>query len=244
MKKAILLLHGFATNKSDFDPIIPYLEKLYDHIEIENLPGHDVLHLGGFTAKKTISFVERQMKKLEKEYDAIDIIGFSMGGALATHLASHHKVNRLVLLAPANLYINANYPITRVKKFIDYLKARFLSDKEENSKEEIEEFNSRILEDKEVLEITKKFILPNYNLRTIKEFRDVIKYCRQNIGPIDAKTLVIMGDIDQLVPESSDTYLSDYCKYKISLTFKNVSHMMLRSKKKDKIIEQIINFLS
>ena len=104
MKKAILLLHGFATDKTDFDPIIPYLEKMYDHIEINNLPGHDVLQL------------KDQMKKLQKEYEIVDVMGFSMGGALATYLASHFKVRNLVLLAPAVLYINANYPIARFKK--------------------------------------------------------------------------------------------------------------------------------
>lgn len=244
MKKAILLLHGFATDKSDFNPIIPFLKNIYDHVEINNLPGHDVLHLKGFTAKKTISFVEKLLTKLEKDYDDIDIIGFSMGGVLAAYLASHHKVKHLVLLAPANIYINANYPLSRFKKFFAYLKVRLLKDKEEDYKLEVEEFNQRVLEDKEVVKIVKKFILPNYNLRTIREFRDVVKYCRDNMAEIDAKTLVIMGDIDQLVPESSDEYLSKYCKYKISITFKNVSHMMLRSKKKEKIIKVILDFLS
>ncbi|MCH5171985.1 MAG: alpha/beta fold hydrolase [Erysipelotrichales bacterium] len=244
MKKAILLLHGFATDKTDFNPIIPFLKKLYDHVENNNLPGHSVLHLKGFTAKKTISDVEKQMIKLEKKYDVIDVIGFSMGGVLATHLASHYRVNKLVLLAPANLYINANYPISRFKKFMEYLKAKILEEKEVDYKLEIAEFNQRVLEDKDVVKIVRKFILPNYNLRTIREFRDIVKYCRDNIKSIDAKTLVIMGDIDQLVPESSDEYLSKYCKNKTTVTFKNVSHMMLRSKRKKEIIREILDFLS
>ena len=244
MKKAILLLHGFATDKTDFNPLIPFLKKIYDYIEMNNLPGHGILHLKGFTARKTISAVEKQMNNLEKEYDLIDVIGFSMGGVLATHLASHHKVHRLVLLAPANLYINANYPISRFKKFMEYLKARISEDKKEDFNLEVAEFNQRILEDKDVAKVIKKFILPNYNLRTIREFLNIVKYCRENIKPIKAKTLVIMGDIDQLVPESSDEYLSKYCKNKTSVTFKNVSHMMLRSKRKKEIVKEILDFLS
>ena len=192
MKKAILLLHGFATDKTDFDPIIPYLEKMYDHIEINNLPGHDVLQLKGFTKTRTIHFVIDQMKKLQKEYEIVDVMGFSMGGALATYLASHFKVRNLVLLAPAVLYINANYPIARFKKFFEYLKAKYFDNQDENNQEKIEEFNQRMLEDQEVIKITKQYILPNYNLRTIKEFRDIIKFCKDNIGPIEAQTLVIM----------------------------------------------------
>ena len=143
MKKAILLLHGFATDKTDFDPIIPYLEKMYDHIEINNLPGHDVLQLKGFTKTRTIHFVIAQMKKLQKEYEIVDVMGFSMGGALATYLASHFKVRNLVLLAPAVLYINANYPIARFKKFFEYLKAKYFDNQDENNQDEIREDNKQ-----------------------------------------------------------------------------------------------------
>ena len=47
MTKAILLLHGFATNKTDFDPIIDELNNLYDHVECHNLPGHILSCMSG-----------------------------------------------------------------------------------------------------------------------------------------------------------------------------------------------------
>lgn len=246
MKKAVLLIHGFATNSEDFDPIIPELAKIYDHIEAKNLPGHDTIHLKGFKEKDTIDFVEHQISNLEKEYDVIDILGFSMGGALAAMLASHHKVEHLILLAPAILYLNANYPISRFKKYLHYLDAKLALDiKKDSSKQyEIDDYHMRLLEDKDALEIFKRFIMPNYSLRTINEFAKIVKYCRNHLAPIEAKTLVIMGDIDQLVPKSVDKYLDDYCKDKITITIKNASHMMLRSKKSQEIIEQIVTFLS
>ena len=69
MTKAILLLHGFATNKTDFDPIIDELNNLYDHVECHNLPGHNgEPRLKGFTAHATMKYVDNEISKLEKKY--------------------------------------------------------------------------------------------------------------------------------------------------------------------------------
>ena len=113
----IVLFHGFSTDKHDFDPIIPVLEKQYDDVICENLPGHDVKGLNGFTCVATMQYVDDLMHKLEKEYEQIDVMGFSMGGAIATYVASNFKVNKVVLLAPANIYLIALYPFVNIPIF-------------------------------------------------------------------------------------------------------------------------------
>jgi esterase/lipase len=41
-----------------------------------------------------------EYRALRRQYETVDVIGFSMGGALATLLASREDVHRLVLVAP------------------------------------------------------------------------------------------------------------------------------------------------
>lgn len=239
MSKAILLLHGFATDKTDFDAVLENLKAIYDYVECPNLPGHDKKGLKGFTKIKTIEFIEKEITKLEKKYDIVDILGFSMGGALASYLASRFKVRKLILLAPANAYINTKYPIERIKKFLEYIDAKWNNKKDGT----IEEHKILLKDDSDAFGVTKKYILPNYNLRSIKQFIDIIKYCKQNTKKIDSETLVILGDIDQLVPDKTVAILSKYCKNMNVIKFKNLSHMMLRSKKAKMVVKTIIDFI-
>ena len=241
----IVLFHGFSTDKHDFDPIIPYLEKQYDDVICENLPGHDVKGLNGFTCVATMQYVDDLMHKLEKEYEQIDVMGFSMGGAIATYVASNFKVNKVVLLAPANIYLNALYPFVRAKKFAQYVSA--VLDKRIKKKEDLAILDGRkeiTVDDKEVAVVMKQYILPNYNIRTINQFVKVVRFCNEHLQEFDNPTLVVMGEVDQLVPKRSDEFLSKYCKQKVTITFKNISHMMLRSKGNKRIIDQVMKFLN
>ena len=245
MRKAVFLLHGFATDNTDFANLIPYLTEKYDYIQNENLPGHTNKHgLKGFTMPATLGYVTRIIEELINNYDEVDIIGFSMGGALAAYLASNYKIHKLVLLAPADIYINAKYPLVRIKKYFEYLITKH--NKNKNGIDRIlsmEDYNSVLLEEADAVKITKKYILPNYNLRTIKEFMSTIKFCKENTGEIKNETLIIMGDLDQLVSEKSGEFIKDRCNNAKIVTFENVSHMMLRSRRYRAIIKEIMSFL-
>ena len=57
MKKAVILIHGYATDKTDFAPLIPYLEGIYDYVCARNIQGHGLDtkdHLLNFNAIDTI----------------------------------------------------------------------------------------------------------------------------------------------------------------------------------------------
>ena len=53
------------------------------------------------TAKDWICSVEKVCEDLLQQYDKVDVIGLSLGGVLACHLASKYPINHLYLLAPA-----------------------------------------------------------------------------------------------------------------------------------------------
>ena len=98
-RTAVLLVHGFAGGVYDEEYLDHQLELIskYD-VYTFTLPGHD-----GNTSKKITGAT--WIKKAESEveflinngYKKIYVIGHSMGGVIATHLASKYKeIKKLV----------------------------------------------------------------------------------------------------------------------------------------------------
>ena len=244
MKKAVLLLHGYATDKTDFDKIVPYLYGIYDKVSVRNYPGHGLDkkdHLQNFNAIDTVKCVDKWAEELFNEYDLVDVIGFSMGGALATYLATQHNFNKVVLLAPANKYINGAVGFSRTKLYFDYLKERIA-----NKDNELLELRKNILEDdKTSMNMAVKRLLPNYTPKSLIQFTQIIDYCNSKLMnyKIESPTLIVYGTIDQLVPKSSVKFVKKHasnCQIKV---LNGISHLMFNSRNVSELTETVLSFL-
>ncbi len=102
---ALICFHGLFSSKSDFDNLSTYLRGYYDKIIAYDLPGHGQ-NLMKFKTKNIEKFVVDLYDSIVKEYDDIDVIGYSMGGVIACYLQSVRRVRKLILLAPAYRYLN------------------------------------------------------------------------------------------------------------------------------------------
>ena len=99
-KKSLLLIHGMANTSDLFDPLLPYLKDYY--VIVCELDGHSSKEQGTFIS------VTDAAEKIEKYVkDNLDgklygLLGFSLGGTIATELISRGKieVERTVLDAP------------------------------------------------------------------------------------------------------------------------------------------------
>jgi len=102
-RKAILIIHGFAGGTYDQEYLANELE-LENHFDVYTFtsPGHDNSH-SKIKMEDWIEKAELQTERLIKNgYKNIYLIGHSMGGVIATHIASKYKeVKKLVLAAPA-----------------------------------------------------------------------------------------------------------------------------------------------
>ncbi len=100
--RALLLLHGFSSSPARYRVVIRALGD-YDALVCPALPGHGE-NLDAFTrvnADEWVMAAETACEALIKQYKTVDVVGLSLGGLLAYHLANKYPINHLYLLAPA-----------------------------------------------------------------------------------------------------------------------------------------------
>lgn len=105
-KTALVTIHGFGKRVShEFDPLVKALSNdEYDIITFDMFNPKDENDVNW---KKWIRRCEKKMETIEAEYDHITLLGFSMGGVIASYLATIYPVEQMILVAPAFQYLNA-----------------------------------------------------------------------------------------------------------------------------------------
>lgn len=117
-RKAVLIIHGLAGSPLEHNKMKKYLSNKFDPYTYY-LPGHEKGVLNHPTKEDWINESEKQIKKLyDKGYEEIYLIGHSMGGIIASYLATKYdKVKKLVLEAPAFEY--NSHPGLKMFKYYD-----------------------------------------------------------------------------------------------------------------------------
>ena len=106
MSKICIFIHGYLTNYTDFQGLPKAIMEEYDKVILLTLPGHNHIDsLNNFTKDNVFKYIKQEMEQI-KDGNTIDVVGYSLGGALAWYIALNYKINKLVLLAPANNYLN------------------------------------------------------------------------------------------------------------------------------------------
>lgn len=224
-KKAVLIIHGFAGGTYDEEELANYLElnKDFDVFQF-TLPGHEK-NLSKVKRKEWINACEKQVEWLIKNgYNKIYLIGHSMGGVIATYLASKYKeIKKLVLAAPAFHYLNV------IKDSLNIGKSLQVAPK--------------VIKDYGSDEVIARML--KFNISVIKEFMNVVKDYYDYPKDVTCKVLILQGKNDSLVPISSSEYVynSISSKSKKLVLLDGVTHDMFRGDKKEKIFKLVEKFL-
>ena len=223
--KAILIIHGIAGGTYDEEYLANYLE-LNKHFDVFSftLPGHDVKDRRKATCEEWIAASEKQLNYLIKhKYKKIYLVGHSMGGVIATHLAKNHKeVKKLVLVAPAFTSFASKEEGGLFKalfKIPDLIKTYSYN-----------EFMTRINK----LPITAE-----------KEFFELIDKYKEDINYINIPTMFVHGKSDQMVPVTSSEKLYEKMdnKKKKLLLINDYYHDVFKGEKVEDICFEIEKFL-
>lgn len=236
MSKVCLLIHGYLTDYHDFTCLPSYLIKYYDQVILLSLPGHEHKdNLKNFTSENVFNYVEKEVEAVISN-NIVDIIGFSLGGALAWYLSLKYDLNKVVLLAPALDNINFGLPL-------DIIINRFNLNKLSEDEKRISLRKAKIRRTN-ALKFVLKNTFPKFNLVNGLEFLKIIHKINKNDQTSSKPTLIIRGELDELIKRSVIKKINNQLRGpKEVYEVPNIGHMMLRSDYEKNIINRILCFL-
>ena len=245
-----MTIHGFLTVVEDFGRLYDYLD-CYDEVVKVEIPGHNgEVDFDKFTVESTQEAVLSAYDKLREKHDEVDVVGFSMGGALTTWLCAQRDVHKAVLLAPSNRYINPLMLFEATKFYggvrLDAFQEAEGSLKEKRAavKEAFKPYGENIsAAGKIAVERTFKYL----NTRTYGTFRKLMKLSNQKVeeqSPIKMPTFIVWGKLDELVPYRSIKFVLKHFVNAECNVYHDVGHAMLYTNRDNLIIKDVMEFLT
>ena len=220
LRKAVLLIHGFAGGTYDMESLAWSIQKrmLLDVYQF-TLPGH--AHKENCTYKDWINAVKEKMETLiSYGYSSIYVVGHSMGGVLASLAATEYsEVKKIVLAAPAFKYVGEkeNFSFKKTTSIIQNYG-----------------IDEVIFRGFERLPIT-----------AINELAALVKNSQELPKKIKKPILIFQGTKDDIVPVTSSEYVFDNVESKLkSLVYLEESnHDIFNGSQKDLVNKKIEKFL-
>lgn len=212
-KPVIVTIHGFGKRlHTEFDPLATYFEQR--HYAVIQFDIYDINNPDDADPKQWIERCEKKLLEITKQYKHIVLIGFSMGGVIASYLASIFAVDQLILVAPAFEYISAHtvleYGVKAVKNIYQ---------------------NQPPKEEK-----------PSSKQTTA--FTEIVNTYRESIASVDCPVLLLHGLKDEVIPLSSSRNAYQKIKGKHRLIcFEDGKHRMLYDNTIQETIYPIIELM-
>lgn len=200
-KPVLYCVHGYGVRRTiEFVPLRDYFEALGYRVVTPEL--FDQTNEKDIDASAWIKRAQDGLEELISQNETIWLVGFSMGGVIASHLAANYKVQRLVLLAPAFEYMT--------------LKAVF---------DKVEEVARNVIKKTEK-PVSEYPPLPD---AFFPVFRETIALCKDSINLVLCPVLILHGSVDQTIPiiSSKSAYAKIPHAEKLLMVIENVPHRIL-----------------
>ncbi|MEH7418101.1 alpha/beta fold hydrolase [Neobacillus drentensis] len=222
-----LLIHGFTGAPYEVEPLAEYLKKRTDwKFCVPTLPGHGTpSSLKGVQYQEWINHAEAELIKLIDSCDEVYLIGFSMGGMIASYLAAKYPVDKLILLSAAAFYVNPKQLALDIKEIIiDSLRGN--------------------LQDNELFLRYKRKITETPFAATL-QFRRLVSFIKPLLHQVNIPTFIAQGESDGIVPPKSAEYLFQAisAKQKMLTYIKDSKHLICHCEARDSLFSQVFEFL-
>jgi carboxylesterase len=253
----LFIVHGFLGNpKTSFGDLSERLKKNKISYQMPNLQGHGYCEdINTFSYKECLEDIEDQYRDFVSKFDIVYLMGFSMGGVIATHLSNVIGADKLVLIAPAFKYGGTNKLTTKVTDFFKSKKVKNEDEaadlidniKEEDATKFLSEF-MQVESSQDNIDLAKDYSekLKRIKLSVFTNFMRLVSSVKKQIkSKIDIPTRIYISEHDDIVPIESALYgfnLIDSLDKKLTI-LTGIGHRILKSEIKDEIITEILLFL-
>lgn len=213
-----LIIHGFAGDIHDILPLAKRLRETGYQVECPTLEGHGLSrrHLAKSNRQEWIRSVEEGYKRLSMRADTIVVIGFSMGGLLAFHVAIQYPVKLLITL-------NAPYKYWDVRQAIHHLRTDYRS--------HMPRYMSG---------------LRRIPLRSMLQFHRLLKETKPLLPHVSVPYVLLQAKQDDTVHAASATLLAQSVGSAASpqvTWYEQSDHMILHGPEKEQVIEQVLSVI-
>lgn len=194
----IVTIHGFGKRlHHEFDPFAEYFRaKNYEVVQFDI---YNVDDPNDADVQQWIQRCEDTMHDVLKQHDEVILVGFSMGGVIASYLATIYPVKCLILSAPAFQYLD-------IQKIMEY-GVKAVNKLRGNNKTKNEEKPSS---------------------KQVSAFQEVVSTYKESISQVSCPVLMIHGTKDEVIPLDSSRNAYEKINAKKSLIFfEKGKHRML-----------------
>lgn len=181
MPRVCLLLHGFSGGPYELMPLARHLERRGFLCEVPTLPGHGgkLRDLHRFRYTEWVRAAEKEAETLAAAHGSINVVGFSMGGLLAAHVANRFPVRRMALLNAAVYYVSpGRFLRNAVRLLRSGLRREMLREKRD---------------------------MP---LGAVVEFMKLVRALKPEFGRVAVPTFIAQGEQDEVVHPLSAQYIA------------------------------------
>lgn len=225
-----LVIHGFTGGPYEVEPLTNYLN---EHTEWEvvalRLSGHGLgdgteLSLENVSYKDWLKEAEEAYFYLKNKYQDIYLVGFSMGGMIATYLAAKYTCKKLVLLSASRKYVS-----------LPQIGLDLLGFAQKAVRKELKEdplFNHYR---------SKRGYVP---AKAVREFLKCMKFTKPYLRKIYCPVFIAQGMQDGIVPYKTVHYLDKEIPVEAEIIyFHDSKHLICLGEDKEIVIQAVYRFL-
>ena len=241
--RPLVFIHGLSDSLLYWEFLASYLKSDYQIIRMD-LRGHGESYLGN--DEVNIDLYVDDLKKLlnDLNLDKVDLIGFSLGGAVALDFSLKYPENVSSLVLMSSFSKSDEYLTNIFTQFKDALKNSF------------EDFYDLILpmvlcpevidDNREALDQIREFASKTANTDAyIKAVDACMEFdVDDSLSKIEVPTLVMSGKYDEISLLTSQRQLQKKIKNSELIVFDNVKHNLLVGKNNERVLETLEKFYS
>ncbi|TMD68375.1 MAG: alpha/beta fold hydrolase [Chloroflexi bacterium] len=227
----VLLIHGLNGSRRDFEELELVLQDRGMVTDNMLLPGHgvhvrDMLPLGWHDWANA---VRDELNALKQRCDVIFLVGHSLGGALALHIAAHEEVAGIVMMcAPLHMHPLTLHAVRIVK---------YLTPLVPTVREDVHDPDARRRYTRDVYRWTP--------MRPVESMLRFLPTLRTELPRITAPALIMTSIHDHVVParDSREIYQHIGSKEKHLVTFHRSFHVIMKDYDREEVFAKTTAFI-